>query len=41
MIRDATVEDLSLGVEFTVRKVAGNNRWVVIGVHAARGDNTP
>jgi len=31
----------SLGVEFTVKRVAGNNRWVVIGVRAARADNTP
>jgi immune inhibitor A len=38
---DTPVEDLSLGVEFTVRRVAGNNRWVVIGVHAAKADNTP
>ena len=38
---DNPVEDLSLGVEFVVRKVAGNNRWVVIGVRAARADNTP
>jgi immune inhibitor A len=38
---DDPVEDLSLGVEFTVRRVAGNNRWVVIGVHAARADNAP
>jgi immune inhibitor A len=38
---DDPVEDLSLGVEFTVRRVAGNNRWVVIGVRAARADNTP
>ena len=28
-------------VEFTVKRVAGNNRWVVIGVRAARADNTP
>ena len=34
-------EDLSLGVELTVRRVAGNNRWVVIGVRAAKADNTP
>jgi immune inhibitor A len=38
---DTPVEDLSLGVELTVRRVAGNNRWVVIGVHAAKADNTP
>jgi len=38
---DNPVEDLSLGVQFVVRKVAGNNRWVVIGVRAARADNTP
>jgi hypothetical protein len=38
---DNPVEDLSLGVEFTVKRVAGNNRWVVIAVHAARADNTP
>jgi immune inhibitor A len=38
---DTPAEDLSLGVEFTVRRVAGNNRWVVIGVHAAKADNTP
>jgi hypothetical protein len=23
------------------RRVAGNNRWVVIGVRAAKADNTP
>jgi hypothetical protein len=38
---DSSVEDLSLGVEFEVRRVAGNHRWVVVGVHAARADNTP
>ncbi len=38
---DTPVEDLSLGVEFVVRRVAGNNRWVVIGVTAAKADNTP
>jgi immune inhibitor A len=38
---DNPVEDLSLGVQFVVRKVAGNNRWVVIGVRAAGADNTP
>jgi immune inhibitor A len=38
---DTPVEDLSLGVEFTVRRVAGSNRWAVIRVHAANADNTP
>ena len=38
---DTPVEDLSLGVEFVVRRVAGNNRWVVIGVTAAKADNAP
>ena len=38
---DTPVEDLSLGVELVVRRVAGNNRWVVIGVTAARADNAP
>jgi hypothetical protein len=38
---DTPVEDLSLGVEFVVRRVAGNNRWVVIGVRAARAENAP
>jgi immune inhibitor A len=38
---DTPVEDLSLGVEFVVRRVAGSNRWVVIGVRAARADNAP
>ena len=38
---DTPAEDLSLGVELTVRRVAGNNRWVVIGVRAAKADNTP
>ena len=38
---DTPVEDLSLGVELEVRRVAGNNRWVVIGIHAARADNRP
>jgi immune inhibitor A len=38
---DNPVEDLSLGVEFEVRRVAGNKRWVVAAIHAARADNTP
>jgi len=38
---DTPVEDLSLGVELTVRRVAGNNRWVVIGVHAPRPTTPP
>jgi hypothetical protein len=38
---DTPVEDLSLGVEFVVRRMAGSNRWAVIGVRAARADNTP
>jgi hypothetical protein len=24
-----------------LHRVAGNHRWVVVGVHAARADNTP
>ena len=38
---DTPVEDLSLGVQFEVRRVAGNNRWVVVAVNAAKADNTP
>ena len=38
---DTPVEDLSLGVEFTVRRVAGSNRWVVIRVNAADAENAP
>jgi hypothetical protein len=38
---DDPVEDLSLGVELTVRRVGSGNRWVVIRVRAARADNTP
>jgi immune inhibitor A len=38
---DTPVEDLALGVEFVVRRVAGANRWVVIGVRAARAENAP
>jgi immune inhibitor A len=38
---DTPVEDLSLGVEFTVRRVAGSNRWVVIRVNAADAANAP
>jgi hypothetical protein len=38
---DTPVEDLSLGVQFEVRQVAGNNRWVLVRVHAASADNTP
>jgi hypothetical protein len=35
------VEDLSFGVEFVLRRVAGNNRWVVIGVRAAPAEDVP
>ena len=38
---DTPAEDLSLGVQFEVRRVAGYNRWVVIAVNAAKADNTP
>jgi immune inhibitor A len=38
---DTPPEDLSLGVELTVRRVAGSNRWAVIGVRAARAENAP
>jgi hypothetical protein len=38
---DTPVEDLLLGVQFEVRQVAGNNRWVLVRVHAASADNTP
>ena len=38
---DTPVEDLSLGVEFVVRRVAGSNQWAVIGVRAARAENAP
>jgi hypothetical protein len=36
-----TARLLTVLVEFEVRRVAGNHRWVVVGVHAARADNTP
>ena len=38
---DTPVEDLSLGVEFVVRRVAGSNPWAVIGVRAAQAENAP
>jgi immune inhibitor A len=38
---DTPVVDLSLGVEFVVRRVAGSNQWAVIGVRAARAENAP